>query len=88
MARQGETFELKKSLVTIHELELLEFSPPKIRLRVLCSKGTYIRSLANDIGEKLGTGAYLSALRRTKIGNYHVNDAEKVSDFVKNLKPL
>lgn len=88
MARQGETFKLKKNLVTIHELELLNFSPPKISLRVLCSKGTYIRSLANDIGEKLGTGAYLSALRRTKIGDYHVNDAEKLSDFVKKLKPL
>ncbi len=88
MARQGESFQLKKNTVTIHELELSEFSPPKISLRVLCSKGTYIRSLANDIGEKLGTGAYLSALRRTKIGDYHVNDAEKISDFVKNLKPL
>ena len=88
MARQGETFKLKKNLVTIHELELLEFSPPKIHLRIHCSKGTYIRSLANDIGEKLGTGAHLSALRRTKIGDYHVNDAEKISDFTKNLKPL
>lgn len=88
MARQGETFKLKKNLVTIHELELLEFSIPKIRLRIRCSKGTYIRSLANDIGEKLGTGAYLSALRRTKIGDYHVNDAEKIADFTKNLKPL
>lgn len=88
MARQGETFKLKKNLVTIHELELLEFSLPKIRLRIRCSKGTYIRSLANDIGEKLGTGAYLSALRRTKIGDYHVNDAEKIADFTKNLKPL
>lgn len=88
MARQGESFQLKKNTVTIHELELIEFSPPKINLRVHCSKGTYIRSLANDIGEKLGTGAYLSALRRTKIGDYHVNDAEKISDFVKKLKPL
>ncbi len=88
MARQGESFQLKKNTVTIHELELIEFSPPKISLRVHCSKGTYIRSLANDIGEKLGTGAYLSALRRTKIGDYHVNDAEKISDFVKKLKPL
>lgn len=88
MARQGETFQLKKNQVTIHVLELLDFSPPKISLRVLCSKGTYIRSLASDIGEKLGTGAYLSALRRTKIGEYHVNDAEKISDFVKKLKPL
>jgi tRNA pseudouridine55 synthase len=88
MARQGETFKLKKNLVTIHELDLLEFTPPKIRLRIHCSKGTYIRSLANDIGRKLGTGAYLSALRRTKIGDYHVNDAEKIADFTKNLKPL
>lgn len=88
MARQGETFKLKKNLVTIHELDLLEFTPPKIHLRIHCSKGTYIRSLASDIGRKLGTGAYLSALRRTKIGDYHVNDAEKIADFTKNLKPL
>ena len=88
MARQGEAFQLKKNTVTIHALELLEFSPPVINLRVLCSKGTYIRSLANDIGKQMGTGAYLSALRRTKIGDYHVNDAEKITDFVKKLKPL
>lgn len=88
MARQGETFKLKKNRVTIHELVLLDFTPPKISLRVLCSKGTYIRSLASDIGEKLGAGAYLSALRRTRIGDYHVNDAEKIADFTKKLKPL
>ena len=88
MARQGEDFELKKHLVTIHELQLLDFVSPKIILRIYCSKGTYIRSLANDIGQELGCGAHLSGLRRTRIGDFHVNDAEKIADFVKNLKPL
>ena len=88
MARQGEDFELKKHRVTIHELQLLDFVPPKVMLRILCSKGTYIRSLANDIGQELGCGAHLSGLRRTRIGDFHVNDAEKIADFVKKLKPL
>lgn len=88
LARQGEKFTLKKSRVVIHELELLKFDLPVIQLRIQCSKGTYIRSLANDLGIALNSGAHLSALRRTRIGDYHVNDAEKISDFIKNLKPL
>lgn len=88
LARQGEEVVLKKNLVTIHEIELLEFEAPEIKLRILCSKGTYIRSVANDLGKKLNSGAYLSGLRRTKIGPYEVKDAEKISDFVKKLKPL
>jgi tRNA pseudouridine55 synthase len=88
LARQGEKFVLKKSRVVIHELELLEFDLPVIRLRILCSKGTYIRSLASDLGIALDSGAHLSALRRTRIGDYHVDDAKKISDFIKNLKPL
>ena len=88
MARQGEDFTLKKNRVIIHELEVLTFDPPFIELRILCGKGTYIRSLANDLGAALNSGAYLSSLRRTKIGEFQVTDATKIGNFVKFLKPL
>jgi tRNA pseudouridine55 synthase len=88
MARQGENFSLRKNRVVIHELEVLQFDPPLIVLRVLCGKGTYIRSLARDLGEKLTSGACLTGLRRTRIGEFHVNDAQKIADFIKILKPL
>ncbi|MEX0981910.1 MAG: tRNA pseudouridine(55) synthase TruB [Bacteroidales bacterium] len=88
MARQGEDFTLKKNRVVIHELDVLTFNPPFIELRILCGKGTYIRSLANDLGAALHSGAYLSSLRRTKIGGFHVNNASKIGNFIKNLKPL
>ncbi len=88
LARQGEDFTLKKNRVVIHEMEVLAFKPPFIELRILCGKGTYIRSLANDLGAALHSGAYLSSLRRTKIGGFHVNEADKIENFTKNLKPL
>ena len=88
MARKGLHVELKPVQVTIHELELVRFELPLLTLKISCSKGTYIRSLARDIGEKLNSGGHLTELRRTKIGEYSVNDAEKTSEFVKNLKPL
>lgn len=68
MARSGEEVELKPKTLVIDELELLEFSPESITLRVVCSKGTYIRALARDIGEALGSGGHLTALRRTRVG--------------------
>ncbi len=88
LARQGEVVKMRPNLVTIYEIEVLEFALPKLMIRVRCSKGTYIRSLAHDLGAQLESGAHLSGLRRTKIGDYHVNDAQKISDFVKNLRPL
>lgn len=88
LARQGEEVKMRTNIVSIYEIEIVEFSLPKLILRVRCGKGTYIRSLANDLGVKLKSGAHLSGLRRTKIGDYHVNDAEKIGDFVKKLKPL
>jgi tRNA pseudouridine55 synthase len=88
MAREGESFTLKKRLINLYELEILTFELPKLSIRIRCSKGTYIRSFANDLGKYLNSGAHLSALRRTKIGDYHVNDAIKVSDFIKILRPL
>lgn len=68
MARSGEEVELKPKTLVIDELELLDFSPESITLRVVCSKGTYIRALARDIGEALGSGGHLTALRRTRVG--------------------
>ncbi|MCF8227136.1 MAG: tRNA pseudouridine(55) synthase TruB [Bacteroidales bacterium] len=88
LARQGEDVKMRKNTVTIHEIEMIEYDPPGLKLRICCSKGTYIRSIADDLGKKLKCGAHLSSLRRTRIGEFHVNDAEKINDFVKKLKPL
>lgn len=73
--RRGETVELKPVPVRIHELELEEVSLPLVRFRVRCSSGTYIRALARDVGEALGVGAHLTALRRTAVGPHRVEDA-------------
>ncbi|MCS7004945.1 MAG: tRNA pseudouridine(55) synthase TruB [Cytophagales bacterium] len=80
-ARKGETLSLAPKRVTIYSLDILEMQLPEIRCRVICSKGTYIRSLARDIGQKLGVGAYLSSLRRTRIGNFTIDKAIRVEDF-------
>lgn len=84
-ARQGEDVELKKALINIYSLALEQYELPKIRIRVECSKGTYIRSLAQEIGEALGSGAYLTSLRRTASGNFRVENAEQLEDFLKKL---
>ncbi len=75
MARNGSDHELKSRIVHIREFEITRIALPEIDFRVSCSKGTYIRSLAYDFGRALGSGAHISALRRTKIGNYCVEDA-------------
>ena len=77
LARKGKDVELKAKRITIDELELLRFDPETMQMdiRVRCSKGTYIRSLARDIGEALDSGAHLTALRRTQVGNYKIDDA-------------
>lgn len=69
LARKGEMVELKPKLLVIDEIELLECSLPEIKVRVVCSKGTYIRALARDIGEALGSGAHLTGLIRTRVGD-------------------
>lgn len=74
LARKGQEVEMKLRPTTIHYLNGIEIDLPFIRFTVGCSKGTYIRSLAHDIGQELGVGAYLTNLRRTKIGDYSVND--------------
>ena len=75
LARKGEEVEMKSRKTTIHYLNNIEIELPFVRFTVGCSKGTYIRSLAHDIGQALGVGAYLTNLRRTKIGDYSVEDA-------------
>lgn len=75
MARQGEDVDLAPRKITVHHLEVLEWAPPEVVVDVHCSSGTYVRSLANDMGNALGCGAYLVGLRRTKSGRFSLRDA-------------
>jgi tRNA pseudouridine55 synthase len=75
MAREGEEVQLEPRKIQVYSLELLEWAPPEAVIDVYCSSGTYVRSLANDLGEKLGCGAYLTGLRRTKSGRFTLRDA-------------
>ena len=78
LARKGTDFETPTRKITIYKIELLDYSYPTLKIRCHVSSGTYIRTLAEDIGKALGTSAYLTALRRTQIDNYHIEDAKKV----------
>ena len=75
MARQGEEVDLAPRKITVHHLEVLEWTPPEVVIDVHCSSGTYVRSLANDLGVMLGCGAYLVGLRRTKSGRFSLRDS-------------
>ncbi len=86
LARRGIDLELKPRPVTIREFEITSVAMPVIRFRVVCSTGTYIRSLANDFGAALNCGGYLSELRRTRIGDYHVTDAVSVDEFMESMR--
>ena len=83
LARKGKEVELKPKILVIDEIELLDFNEEKMQatIRVVCSKGTYIRALARDIGQALGSGAHLIALRRTRVGDVKVQDCMQVEDF-------
>ena len=85
-ARAGEEVELKKALINIYEMELVEWDMPRIKIRVRCSKGTYIRSLAFEIGEAMQSGAYLTSLRRTRSGGYTVEKSHTLDDFMEKLR--
>ncbi|MGB2896590.1 MAG: tRNA pseudouridine(55) synthase TruB [Anaerolineales bacterium] len=74
LAREGKEFDLAARDVTIYQMALLEYHPPDLVLEIECSAGTYIRSLAHDLGEQLGTGAHLANLRRTKVGHFTIED--------------
>jgi len=87
-ARRGEEVELRLRMVTITEFEITDITLPEISFRVVCSKGTYIRSLAHDFGKALNNGAYLSRLRRTKSGDYNVDDAWEVMELVGTIRDL
>ncbi len=83
LARKGAEVELKPKPLVITELEIISFEPPRLELRVVCSKGTYIRALARDIGQALGTGAHLTALRRTRVGEIGIGSCLTVEEAVK-----
>src|SRR5690606_26094756 len=85
-ARAGETVEIASRKTTIYEFEITRIALPEVDFRVKCSKGTYIRSLAFDFGKALQSGAHLTALRRTKIGDFNVADAVDVLAFVESLE--
>lgn len=84
-ARAGEEVDIASRTVNISEFEITNIEGNKVDFRVVCSKGTYIRSLAHDFGKALRSGAHLSALRRTKIGDFRVTNASSIKDFVKSL---
>ncbi|NIJ44416.1 tRNA pseudouridine55 synthase [Wenyingzhuangia heitensis] len=90
LAREGKTTEIKARKITISAFEITNIDFPNVHFRVACSKGTYIRSLAYDFGFALQSGSHLSALRRTKIGDFHVDDAISVNQFLQDfgLDPL
>lgn len=86
MARKGKEVEIKAKELVIDEIELLSFDLPTIVIRVVCSKGTYIRALARDIGEALNSGGHLTALRRTRVGEVSVEQCEQVDALIARLK--
>ena len=85
-ARKGIEVKLEPRKLTMYTFEITAYETPLVYFRVVCSTGTYIRSLANDFGASLGCGAYLSSLRRTKIGHFSVDDALTIGQFEENLK--
>jgi tRNA pseudouridine55 synthase len=87
-ARKGEDVVLEPRPVTIFEFEITNIQLPKVAFRVVCSTGTYIRSLANDFGKQLGVGAYLSGLCRTRIGNFPLTDAQSLQQFEEEITAL
>jgi tRNA pseudouridine55 synthase len=87
-ARKGITKDLEPVIVFFREIELLSYNIPELKIRLVCSKGTYIRSFANDLGKALMSGAYLSALERTAIGPLHVSNAYEIEKFQKYVEQI
>ena len=83
LARKNQDFEIPSRKVEIYSIDILNYNYPELKIKVHCSSGTYIRTLAEDIGKELKTGAYLTTLRRTKIGDYDIKDATPLSNFTK-----
>ena len=86
LARKWEQVNLEKRKITIRDFKITEINFPELSFEVDCSKGTYIRSLINDFGKALKSGAHLTELRRTKIGEFSVDDSLKIMDFIKTFK--
>lgn len=86
LARKGQEVKLNPRKIYISEFEITKIEMPEIHFRVVCSTGTYIRSLAHDFGKELGCGAFLSSLRRTRIGEFHVGNALTVDTFIEEVK--
>ena len=82
MARRGDEVEMKSRKVVVREIEILKVELPIVELRIVCSKGTYIRSLAHDLGKACGSGSHLSALRRTRVGDFRVEDGFKMDEII------
>ena len=87
-ARKGQDVVIQPKEVTIHEFEVTAYYPPYVSFKIVCGKGTYIRSIARDLGEALGCGAYMSELRRTRIGDFSVDDAYSIETFEEMIKAL
>jgi tRNA pseudouridine55 synthase len=87
-ARKNQVVKIQPKKITISEFEIVKISMPEISFRVKCGKGTYIRALARDFGQSLNSGAYLSSLRRTRIGEFNVENAISISDMVKVINEL
>jgi tRNA pseudouridine55 synthase len=85
-ARKGQTVKMESRPVRVSVFEITRFENPEIDFRIVCSKGTYIRSLARDLGEILKTGAYMSSLCRTRIGDYKLEDAEELNNLIEKIK--
>jgi len=84
-ARNGESLKLRPRKIVISKIELVSFQLPTIIIKVVCSKGTYIRSLARDIGSELNCGGYLTGLKRTRIGEFNIENAMTINFFMENL---
>jgi len=87
-ARKGQEVKIKEKTLVIDDIEILEFSKNVLKINVVCSKGTYIRALARDIGQKLNSGAHLIGLERTRIGDYKLSDSVEIEDFIQYLENL
>ncbi|MBD5215590.1 MAG: tRNA pseudouridine(55) synthase TruB [Bacteroidales bacterium] len=88
LARKGRDVELKPKVLVIDEIELLDYAPTSITIRVVCSKGTYIRALARDIGQALGSGGHLTALRRTRVGEVNIADCLTVDQCAELIRTV
>lgn len=87
-ARKGVEIEMPKREVEVREIEILEFIPPVATLRIVCGKGTYIRSIARDLGEACESGAHLSGLIRSRVGSFKLENANKMEDLIANLQKM